>query len=122
VQLVTQTSEEEANRDLRRQKNELEEAEARIKKLDEIVDHIYEDNLNGKISDERFKRMSANYDQEQKVLMEKAADLKNTIAKAKEKTVNVESFISLVRKYTDIQELTAEVVREFIEKGLYLQN
>ncbi|MCH4000609.1 MAG: recombinase family protein [Lachnospiraceae bacterium] len=116
VQLVTQTSEEEANRDLRRQKNELEEAEARIKKLDEIVDHIYEDNLNGKISDERFKRMSANYDQEQKVLMEKAADLKNTIAKAKEKTVNVESFISLVRKYTDIQELTAEVVREFIEK------
>ncbi|MGN8695557.1 recombinase family protein [Bacillota bacterium HCP3S3_F1_1] len=116
VQLVTQTSEEEANRDLRRQKNELEEAEARIKKLDEIVDHIYEDNLSGKISDERFKRMSANYDQEQKALMEKAAELKAAIAKAKEQNVNVESFISLVRKYTDIQELTAEVVREFIEK------
>jgi tnpX site-specific recombinase family protein len=68
VRLVIQTSEEEANWSLRRQKNKLEEAEARIKKLDEIIDHIYKDNLNGKISDESFKRMSANYDHEQKEL------------------------------------------------------
>ena len=68
VRLVIQTSEEEANWSLQRQKNKLEEAEARIKKLDEIIDHIYKDNLNGKISDESFKRMSANYDHEQKEL------------------------------------------------------
>ena len=68
VRLVIQTSEEEANWSLQRQKNKLEEAEARIKKLDEIIDHIYKDNLNGKISDASFKRMSANYDHEQKEL------------------------------------------------------
>lgn len=68
VRLVIQTSEEEANWSLQRQKNKLEEAEARIKKLDEIIDHIYKDNLNGKISDASFNRMSANYDHEQKEL------------------------------------------------------
>ncbi|MGP1589766.1 MAG: DUF4368 domain-containing protein [Oribacterium sp.] len=62
------------------------------------------------------KVLLASYDREQKELEERVAELKAAIAKAKEQTVNVKSFISLVRKYTDIQELTTEVVREFIEK------
>ena len=57
----------EADRSLRDSKRELEQAQARIHKLGEIIQRLYEDNVEGKISDERFVKMSENYDTEQPV-------------------------------------------------------
>ena len=116
VQLVTRQSEKELSRQLRDSNRELAQAEARIGKLDVIIQRLYEDNVEGKISDERYARMSESYEAEQKQLEDHKAELENFIATAKKDRLNVDSFLGMVRKYTDITELTAEIIRSFVEK------
>lgn len=116
IELVTKQSEKDLNRQLRDSHKELEQAKSRIAKLDTIVQRLYEDNLDGKISDERFARMLATYDAEQKQLDQRKIELQKFIDKSKEQTLNVYSFLKVVRKYTDITELTAEIIRSFIER------
>lgn len=72
--------------------------------------------MEGKISDERFIKMSATYEVEQKKLNVRVTALQDFIDHTKEKSLNAEYFLSLVRKYTDIKELDAEIIREFVEK------
>lgn len=88
----------------------------RIKKLDSIMQRLYEDNIDGKISDDRFSRMSATYETEQKQLEARVSELEAAIAEAREQRLNVDSFLGMVRRYTDITELTAEIIRSFVEK------
>lgn len=61
-------------------------------------------------------RMSATYETEQRQLETRVDELEAFIAEAREKTLNAEYFLSLVKKYTDIRELDAEVIREFVER------
>ena len=116
VQLVTRQSEKELNRQLRDSNRELAQAEARIQKLDVIMQRLYEDNVDGKISDERFSRMAKTYEEEQRQLESRKAELDDFIATAKEQRLNVDSFLDMIRKYTNITELTAEIIRSFVEK------
>lgn len=76
---------------------------------------IYEDNVSGKLTDERFATMSANYEAEQKSLKEAVAMLRNEIEAQDDKTVNVLAFVEKVKQYTEIKELTPAVVNEFID-------
>ena len=116
VQMVTDKTRAEVNRSLRDDKRELEQAQVRAGKLDDIIQRLYEDNLDGKISDERFAKMTTSYEDEQKMLESRIRELKAAIGTVTENTSNVDAFLKLVRKYTDIQELTAEIIREFVEK------
>ncbi len=116
VELVTKHNEKELSRNLRDSNRELEQVKVRIAKLDTIIQRLYEDNIDGKISDERFARMSETYDAEQAQLEQRVKELQDFIDKAKEQTMNVDSFLSMVRKYTDITELTGEIIRSFVEK------
>lgn len=72
--------------------------------------------MEGKITNERFMRMSENYETEQKTLEHRVAELHSTISAEQESTVNVDRFLTLVRKYTDVRELNAEILREFVER------
>ena len=116
VEMVTKKKRAEVDRSLRDGKREMEQAQTRIRKLDEIIQHLYEDNLEGKISDERFVKLSENYENEQKTLEARVTELRRLIASEQEANINVDRFLALVRKYTDIGELTAEVIREFVER------
>ena len=116
MQLVTRQNEKELDHQLRDSHRELEQAKDRIAKLDSIIQRLYEDNIDGKISDERFSRMSATYEEEQKQLESRSAELQQFIVTSKDKRLNVDSFLSLVRRYTDITELTAEIIRTFVER------
>lgn len=116
VEMVTKKKRAEVDRSLRDGKRELEQTQTRIRKLDDIIQHLYEDNLEGKISDERFVKLSENYENEQKTLEARVSELRRMIASEQESNVNVGRFLDLVRKYTDIRELTAEVIREFVER------
>ena len=60
--------------------------------------------------------MSATYEAEQAQLTERAAELEKLLSDARQKAINADYFLSLVRKYTDIQELDAQIIREFVEK------
>ncbi len=122
VELVTKKCRADVDKTLRDSKRELEQAQARIKKLDEIIQRLYEDNIEGKISDERFAKMSANYEAEQQSLESRTQELKEIINSEKENSLNADRFLKLVRKHTDIKELTAEVLREFVEKVYVYQS
>ena len=116
IDVVTKSKAKEIDRSLREGRREYDLAKARIAKLDTIMQRLYEDNVEGKISDERFMRMASTYEAEQKQLEARIDELEAFIAEAKEKTLNAEYFLSLVRKYTDIRELDAEIVREFVDR------
>lgn len=77
---------------------------------------IYEDNVSGKISDERFSRMSRRYEDEQKELTEKIKQLRSEIEKQSSRTMTTDMFISLVRKYTRAKKLTPRMLNELVEK------
>ena len=83
--------------------------------------HIYEDNISGKITDERFRNLSFNYDKEQKELKSKIEQLSKDIENTEKKDTDITKFISNVKKYTEITELTPEILNELIEKILIHQ-
>lgn len=116
VEMVTKKTRIDLDKSMRDGKRELEQSQARINKLDEIIQRLYEDNIEGKISDERFAKMTANYETEQHTLESRVVELKSTMTLEKESALGVDHFLTLVRKYTDIKELTAEIIREFVEK------
>ena len=121
IELVSAKSKTATERSLRDSKRELDRADKRILKLDSIIQRLYEDNIEGKISDERFKKMTDSYEAEQKGLESRIAELKVYISAEKDNTQNTAQFLKLVRKHTDIHELTAEIIREFVEK-IYVHN
>jgi site-specific DNA recombinase len=92
VELVTKKTRTELDKSLRDCKRELEQSQARIKKLDEIIQKLYEDNIEGKISDERFAKMSANYEAEQHTLENRVAELQSIMTEEKESALNVDGF------------------------------
>ena len=95
---------------------ELEEAEKRIKTLDRIIKNLYEDKVNGNLTAERFAKMTQIYEEEQTSLTEKANVLRQELMTIKEESDNVSRFMRTIRKYEDINELTPDIVRNFIEK------
>ena len=122
VELVMKRSQAELNKSQRDGKREMEQSMQRIAKLDTIIQRLYEDNVEGKISDERFAKMNESYEAEQKHLQERVAELKVLLQAEKDETLNVNQFLTLVKRYTDVHELTAELIREFVEKVLVSQS
>ncbi len=94
----------------------LSQYEKRIKDIDNLIQHIYEDNISGKITDERFTTLSLNYEKEQKELKSKVKELANKLDIAKQQKLDLTSFVSKVKQYTEISELTPEIINELIDK------
>ena len=84
---------------------ELEQATQRILKLDEGIQRLYEDNIEGKVSDERFAKMTAIYEQEQKILEGRVLELRDVISNAKVQPLNIDFFLTQVKKHTEVKEL-----------------
>ena len=95
---------------------ELKALQARDEELDGLFERIYEDNVSGKLSDDRFARMSRRYEEEQKELAEKIKALRAEIDKQNSQSMTTDMFISLVRKYTRARKLTPRMLNELIEK------
>ena len=116
LKLVSSESMSQINKLINSFNKELSASRARIEKLDSIIQSLYEDKLDGTISNERFKNMNENYEQEQTTLREKVLELEDKIKTYNEHSASTSNFMELVHKFTRIDELTHEVVREFIEK------
>lgn len=97
-------------------KRQLEQQTRRIGEIDTIIKRLYEDNISGKLSDERFAKMSADYEQEQKALETSAVELRKIVEGIERQTVNVKSFLKIVRRYIEPETLTPDVLHEFVEK------
>ena len=72
--------------------------------------------MTGRISDERFTELSADYEAEQKELKERAAAIQKDLSKSQEASENAEKFMKIVRKNMNFEELTPTLLREFVEK------
>ena len=116
VQAAMDNSVQKQSSELAKSKKKLKEAEKRIAELDRLFTRLYEDNVSGKISDERFALMSAGYEDEQKKLKATAAELTTYIETSEQKSSDVNAFIQAVQKYEHITELTPEIMHELIEK------
>ena len=116
MKLLIEQNEDGDRRRNAAKKKELEAAEKRIAELSAIFKRLYEDSVTGRISDERFTELSADYEAEQKELKERAARLREELSKAQEATANAEKFMNVVRRHTTIEELTPTLLREFMEK------
>ena len=99
-----------------RAERELKKAEKRIGELDKILAKLYEDQALGKISEARYQAMAPGYEAEQASLQERVSRLREQLAHTQEVQDNVEQFVPLIQKYTDIQELTPHILNELIEK------
>lgn len=116
VRMVMDTDMKQRNRDLAKRKKVLADAEKRIVELDNIFKRLYEDNISGKLSDDRFHKLSTDYEREQRDLQSQALLLREEIEATESESANVERFLSIVERYTDIPKLTPCILHEFVEK------
>ena len=109
-------SQQAAETDRKLKEKELKALLARDEELDGLFERIYEDNVSGKLSDDRFAKMSRRYEDEQKELAEKIKKLRSEIEKQSSQAMTTDMFISLVRKYTRARKLTPRMLNELVEK------
>ena len=95
---------------------ELHTLNARNEELDNLFEHIYEDNVSGKISDDRFAKLSVKYESEQKEITARIKELETELNTEKSKAVTADMFMASVRKYTRARKLTPRMLNELIEK------
>ena len=113
---LEQQSQAQFSKDNKRQRQQLQKDEHRSKEIDRIIQQLYEDNLLGKISNERFVKLSQTYEEEQKQLQTSISDLTEKLAKQQEDSLNISKFMARISKYTQVSELTVEMVNELIDK------
>ena len=111
----------ELERKIHESKKELEQSMNRVSKIYLLIQRLYEDNVEGKISDKQFKKMTFAYENEQKTLNVRITELNKIIKNEQEKITNTSNFLNLVKCYTNITKLDAEIIRTFIEK-VYIYN
>lgn len=97
-------------------KRQFEQQTRRIGEIDVIIQRLYEDVVKDNLSAERFAKMSAAYEQEQKGLETSALELRKKIDTCERQTVNVKSFLKLVRSYIMPERLTPEILHMFVDK------
>ena len=116
VSMLQEKNKKMTKSDLSEKTKECDEAEKRIAVLDRIIQNLYEDKVSGTLSEERFIKLSKNYESEQAELTDKVKFLKEELMAVQKETADINKFMRLIKRYTEITELNAEIVRTFIDK------
>ncbi|MFQ9662863.1 MULTISPECIES: DUF4368 domain-containing protein [Lachnospiraceae] len=106
----------ETEKEMKRRKREVGQAQKRIAELDRIFKRIYEDDISGAISHDRFLKLSAEYEAEQRELEEKVKSEQQEVDTYEQNKSDFDNFSAIIRKYVWIKELTPAIVNEFIKK------
>ena len=101
---------------LKAAKQELEKNKKRIVALDKLIEAAFEKNVLGTLRDDLFERMTANYEKEQKELIQAVAEAEQRLANAEQDNVDLRAFLSIIRKCTDLKKLTPELVNRLIKR------
>jgi hypothetical protein len=116
IRAATATEMREQNGNLAKKKKTLADTGTRIVEIDNLIAHLYEDNVSGKLSDERFVKLSGDYEREQGRLKKLAGSISQELKEQERARVGVKDFIGVAKKYTDLKELDVAMLREFIER------
>ena len=100
---------------LKEAKCELKKNKIRIQELDKLIEAAFEQNVLGKLPDDRYSRMLSNYEKEQKDLMQKVEDAEKLINTAQQENIDVRNFLVNIRQCTDLKELTPALVNRLID-------
>ena len=118
VRTAAEYGEQAAKKALAQQRKELDKAERRMDELNLLFRKLYEDMALGRLSSEQFALLTSGYEDEKAALTKRAAELRQEIDTAAERGADVKRFVALVRRYSEISELTYENVHEFIDRIL----
>ena len=116
VEFINKKSSSENRKELTAKTNELAKLEKRNAELNTLFKRLYEDNVLGKITNEQFRMLSDGYNAEQRTIADQIPILQKQIEDLKASSTNVERFVTISNKYTDLQDLTPEILRTFIDK------
>ena len=116
IAYLMQLSEKEWNGEKAPYQKEADQCQRRMSELDVLLKRLYEDNVFGRLSDERFASMSADYEAEAKQLKERYYELQSLLANYARQSRDAKEFASLVAQYTDITQITEELLHTLIEK------
>ena len=115
VKTVSELSKQSMQSQISAYEREIKSLTARDKELDRIFERLYEDNLSGKISDDRFRKMSVSYNDEQKEVHEKLTHFRNLLDEISGKEMTADKFIKAIKRYTRVRKLTAQMLNELVE-------
>ena len=107
---------EDKKKELAQKRRELNKAKKRTAEIDSLIQKIYEDNANGKLSDERYATLSMSYEEEQQKLKADISEMQSCLETETDKTESLQKFIDKVKQITELKELTPELIHEFIDK------
>jgi hypothetical protein len=110
-----------ADIDLKHMRTELDKSQKRCSELDILIQKLFEQVALGALHQERFEALSATYEEEQKLLKVKIAELQSKVSDRGGDMQNIMRFFDLVRKHDDVTELTAEILHKFIESVVIYQ-
>ena len=114
--LVAKTSTADRKREMKELQLSIEAGRRRIDELDRLISRIYEDNIIGRISDDRYERMSAGYEKEQHDLMVSVAENERRLHEMEKERVDLRMLLKGLREFTEIRELTPELVNTLIQR------
>jgi len=116
LRMIQQKTNSAGKENLRKLKKEQTAGEKRLEDIDRIINRLYEDKVAGDLSAERFTRMLATYEDEQATLRARLEEVRTLIATEHETTEGAEHFIRLIKQFSEITELTDEIVATLIQK------
>lgn len=114
--LLAKQSQAAQQKELQATRVKLEQSKKRVADIDRVISRLYEDNVIGKLSDERFMKMSASYEQEQKNLELTIAECEQTLLEADKAKVDLRMLLKGLREFTELKELTPEIVNTLIQR------
>lgn len=115
AQLLLRKNDEEREKDKKFLESELQKAIARSNTVSQLYEKLYEDNVIGKVSDEWFVELSHKYEKERMDLKAKIADTRHQIEELKNTNSEYEKFISAIRRFMQMDNLTSPLLRELID-------
>ena len=106
----------EQKRNRNAKKRAFEKAKSRVKEIDVLIQRLYEDNVKGKLSDERYATLSESLENEQKELKARLPEIETDLNRQVDQEEGLQRFVSKAKQITNLKDLTPELVHEFIEK------
>lgn len=113
---INQKNSAEVRKEINSLQRELDAMRKRSAELTALFKRLYEDSVFGRVTDEQFRMLSADYNAEQKALEDAIPEKEERLEKLKASAANVDAFIKKARRYRDIQQLTPELLRLFIQR------
>lgn len=112
TQIDAEASKDEQNKHL---KEELTKLEGRDKELDMLFEQMYEDNVSGKLSDDRFRKLSVKYENEQEIAVKRVTEIEEELQHQDNLATSINWFVDAIKKYTRLKKLKPDVLLELID-------